>query len=575
MTVQQWLMVAIFGVTVAGLIKYQKQAERVFIGATLCCLAFSLVSVEEVLSNATNSGLVSLVLLIVCSFALERTGFLRLLSQNLFSGSKTTALLRTLFSSALASAFTNNTAVVAALISPIKNNTLINPGKLLLPMSYAAILGGTLTLVGTSTNLIVNSLMIKQGQLGLGFFDFTIVGATALVCCMVVILLNLRVLPDQKLPTKAILSYFVEAEVEQNSDLIGKSIQDNGLRNLEALFLVEVIRGDELISPVTPDHIIRGGDKLIFSGDVSKILVLQQFSGLKLFAEQDSLLQRNLTEVLLKPDSAIVGKTLKSSGFRARFDAAVVGIRREGSELSGKLGDITLLAGDFLVLAVGSDFVERQNLTKNFYIISGVKPDDMLVGWRDKATLLGFVGSIAASIIFSIPLAKCLIFYTAFLVASNCLTVNEIKRRFPIEIWLLVVSALTLANALENTGVAMIIAENIHLLLADQSVMWAFVVIFLVTLLVTELITNNAAAVLVFPIAYNVAIGLDVSPLPFIMAVAFAASGSFISPYGYQTNVMVHNAGNYNLMHFVRFGLPVSVVYSLTCLYMIPRVFPF
>jgi di/tricarboxylate transporter len=575
MTVQQWFMVAIFAATVAGLIKYQKQAERVFIGATLCCLAFSLVSVEEVLSNATNSGLVSLILLIICSFALERTGFLRLLSQNLFSGSKTTALLRTLFSSALASAFTNNTAVVAALISPIKNNTLINPGKLLLPMSYAAILGGTLTLVGTSTNLIVNSLMIKQGQPGLGFFDFTLVGAAALVCCMVVILLNLRVLPDQKLQTKAVLSYFVEAEVEHNSDLIGKSIQDNGLRNLEALFLVEVIRGDELISPVTPEHVIRGGDKLIFSGDVSKILVLQQFSGLKLFAEQDSLLKRNLTEVLIKPDSTIVGKTLKSSGFRARFDAAVVGIRREGSELSGKLGDITLLAGDFLVLAVGSDFVERQNLTKNFYIISGVKPDDMLVGWRDKTTLLGFVGSIGASIIFSIPLVKCLIFYSAFLVASGSLTVNEIKRRFPIEIWLLVVSALTLANALENTGVAMIIADNIHLLLADQSVMWAFVVIFLVTLLVTELITNNAAAVLVFPIAYNMAIGLDVSPMPFIMAVAFAASGSFISPYGYQTNVMVHNAGNYNLIHFVRFGLPVSVVYSLTCLYMIPRVFPF
>ncbi|MCJ8268697.1 MAG: SLC13 family permease, partial [Psychrosphaera sp.] len=170
MAIEQWLMAAIFAATVAGLIKYQKQPERIFIGATLCCLAFSLVTVEEVLFNATNSGLVSLILLIICSFALERTGFLRLLSQNLFSGSKTTALLRTLFSSALASAFTNNTAVVAALISVIKNNTLINPGKLLLPMSYAAILGGTLTLVGTSTNLIVNSLMIKQGQPGLGFF---------------------------------------------------------------------------------------------------------------------------------------------------------------------------------------------------------------------------------------------------------------------------------------------------------------------------------------------------------------------------------------------------------------------
>jgi hypothetical protein len=139
MTAQQWLMVVIFAATVVGLIKYQQQPDRVFIGTTLCCLAFSLVSVDDVLANATNAGLVSLVLLIICSFTLERTSFLRLLSQNLFSGSKTSAYLRTLFSTALASALTNNTAVVAALIVPVKNNTLFNPGKLLLPISYAAI----------------------------------------------------------------------------------------------------------------------------------------------------------------------------------------------------------------------------------------------------------------------------------------------------------------------------------------------------------------------------------------------------------------------------------------------------
>lgn len=571
----QWTMVVIFIATIAGLIRFQKIPQRVFIAASLVCLGLSFVSVQELLQNATNEGLVTLVLLVICSFALERTSFLRRFAYQLIRSNPARSYINTLLATAVASAFMNNTAVVAALMSPVKNNRIVNPSKLLLPLSYAAILGGTMTLVGTSTNLIVNSMLIKEGSAPLGFFDFTLVGATAFACCIVVIFLNLRALPRQAMAKTESTEYFVEAEVEAGSSLIGKSIEVNGLRNLDSLFLIEVIRQNQLISPVAPGFIIQANDRLIFTGDISKLLVLQQFSGLKLFVELDELVERNLTEVLVKPESAIVGKSLKSSGFRARFDAGVVAIRREGSRLSGKLGEVVIEAGDFLVLTAGKDFVDRSNLSKNFFILSGLKPDDMLLGWRDRTTVYGFIICIAITVATNVPLVTCLIFYCSYLVASNCLSINEIKRRFPIEIWLLVLGALTLANAIENTGLALVIANNIELLLDGQSVMLAFVMIFLVTLLVTELITNNAAAVLVFPIAYNIAIGLGVSPMPFIMAVAFAASGSFISPYGYQTNVMVYNAGNYKLKDFVKFGLPVSVVYSVVMIVMIPRVFPF
>lgn len=575
MTIEQWLMIAVFIATFAGLLKYQQVPERIFSITVLVCLALSFVSVDDILANAVNPGLVTLILLVLCSFSFERTSILRRLSNSVFNGSKIKSMLRLFIGTAFASALMSNTAVVATLINSVKKNKLINAGKLLLPLSYAAILGGTLTLVGTSTNLIVNSLLLEQGAKGFSFFDFTAIGIVALFFCLLIIVLRARSLPDIVQGELLTQDYLLEAEVASNSKLIGKSIEENGLRNLDALFLVEIVRQCRLISPVTPEETLQVGDKLIFSGDISKVLTLQQFDGLTLFAEQDDLLRDNLTEVLIKADSAIAGKTLKKAGFRARFDAAVVAVRREGCALSGKLGDIVLQSGDFLVLAVGQDFASRTNLSKNFFILSDHQAVNMLNGWRDYGTILGFLLAILVSVLTPVSLLSCLFIYVAALIFSGALTVNEIKRRFPLEIWMMVLGALTLASAVENTGVAAIIAGGIEQLLNGSSPYLAFVAIFVLTLLLTELITNSAAAALIFPIAYNIALGLGVDPIPFVMAVAFAASGSFISPYGYQTNVMVYNAGNYQLTDFVKFGLPISIVYSATVLLMIPLVFPF
>ncbi len=575
MTIEQWLMIGVFITTFVSLVKYSQVPERVFSVTVLLCLALSFVSVDDILTNAVNPGLVTLVLLVLCSFAFERTSVLRRLSASVFNGSKIKSTLRLLLGTALASAIMSNTAVVATLLSTVKNNKLINAGKLLLPLSYVAILGGTLTLVGTSTNLIVNSLLIKQGHGGFGFFDFSLIGITGFAVCLLVIIFRSKSLPVLVGDDLATNDYLLEAEVATSSTLIGKSIEENGLRNLDSLFLVEIVRQGKLISPVTPDETVQAKDKLIFSGDISKVLTLQQFDGLNLFAEQDDLLRDNLTEVLVKADSAIVGKTLKKAGFRARFDAAVVAFRREGAALSGKLGDIVVQPGDFLVLAVGQDFCTRPNLSKNFYILSGHQAENMLSGWRDHSTVWGFIASILISVFTPLPLLTCLFVYLAFLIFSGALTVNEIKRRFPLEIWMIVLGALTMASSVENTGLATLIAQEIESFLHGQSVYLAFIVIFILTIIMTELITNSAAAALAFPIAYNIALGLGVDPMPFVMAVAFAASGSFISPYGYQTNVMVYNAGNYQLTDFIRFGLPISIIYSAAMIFIIPIIFPF
>ena len=299
MTIEQWLMIGVFIATFISLIKYSQVPERVFSVTVLLCLGLSFVNVDDILTNAVNPGLVTLVLLVLCSFAFERTSILRRLSASVFNGSKVKSTLRLLLGTAFASALMSNTAVVATLISTVKNNKLINAGKLLLPLSYVAILGGTLTLVGTSTNLIVNSLLIKQGHEGFSFFDFSLIGLTGLVVCLVVIIWRSKSLPLLEGDELTTNDYLLEAEVALNSSLVGQSIEENGLRNLDSLFLVEIVRCGKLISPVTPDEIVQAKDRLIFSGDISKVLTLQQFDGLNLFAEQDDLLRDNLTEVLV------------------------------------------------------------------------------------------------------------------------------------------------------------------------------------------------------------------------------------------------------------------------------------
>ena len=461
------------------------------------------------------------------------------------------------------------------MLNSVRNNRFVPASKLLIPMSYAAIMGGTLTLIGTSTNLIVNSMLTDTGHAGFNFFDFTLVGAAVTLAGLTTLFIVSRFLPSQQTISAEPPRYFIEAEITPDSPMVGKSVEAAGLRHLQDLFLAEIIRAEQVLRPVARYDVLEAGDKLLFSGDIGKVQVLTQFDGLQLFADQNGLATQKLSDVVIREDSVLVGRTLKSSNFRARFDAAVVAIRREGERVSGKLGEVTLRAGDMLILATGEDFASRTNLSKNFYLLSGVKPDSVLSGWREKLTLFGFLGMIAVTVIAGTSLFVWVLCLLALLLATNCLRVNEIKRRFPVEIWVIVASALCLASAMQNTGLSAAIAAYAHDVLAGEGIWLSFIGVFLLTYVLTEVITNNAAAALMFPVAYSLAIGLGVDPFPMVMGVAFAASASFISPYGYQTNLMVFNAGTYRLKHFVLSGIPVAVVYCSVAIWLIPRVFPF
>ena len=561
-----WLLVA--------LIVTRWPVPWIFSSSMLACYLLGLVDTQTLLDKASNEGVLTLVLLMLVSVGLERLPWLSALSQRMLVPSLGKSLLRLSSITLLFSAFVNNTAVVAALAGTIRKNRRHAASQLLLPLSYAAILGGTLTLIGTSTNLIVSSFLQDATGSGLGFFTFLPVALPAAVAGIIALLIFRRRLPVKGEQGLQVDEYLIETEVLTHSKLVGKSIQDNGLRDLEDLFLVEIVRGDELLSPVSPTQRIEAGDKLIFSGDVTRIGILERFDGLQLFAVEAGLLNTNMMEVVVMPTASVMGQTIKESSFRARFDAAVVGLKRDGERLSGKLGSIRLQAGDSLMLAVGSDFSQRSNLTKNFLIVDREIDAMRLSLGKSVFLTVALIAAIVLSAFEWLSLLKGLAFVLTSMLILGVVNGGDLRRRFPFEMWLIITSALTVSQSLANTGLVGAFIDSMEPYLAVVPPYMAVVAVYLLTLVFTELMTNNAAAALVFPLAYSLGMSSGSDPMAFVMAVAFGASASFVTPFGYQTNLMVQNLGGYRRQDYLRYGWPVSVAYSATVLTLLPMVFP-
>ncbi|GBL05849.1 SLC13 family permease [Glaciecola sp. KUL10] len=573
MTIEQILVLAIFTCTIFALIFTSKRPSTIFSGSVLLLLLTQQLSFDDILVNLTNNGLVALILLLLVSSSIDKTAFIKRLGRAIINKSFAKSFWKMFALTFSSSALLNNTAIVASLIGPIKQNQLHAPSKLLIPLSYAAILGGTVTLVGTSTNLIVDSFLKEHGHPGFNFFDFTLFGMTAGLICGLLLFILSPLLPTFAGSQSKYQSYLIEAEVESDSELIGKSVEQNHLRNLPELFLLEVVRKGQIISPISPEFIIEANDKLIFSGNIQKIDNLEHIKGLTTFAETDGLMRENLTEVIISNRAPIIGKSMKQIGFRALFDAAVVAIRRDGEQISGKMGDVKLRAGDFLLLATGGDFQNRDNISKNFFVVSEQKIARKLSSLQENFTLLGFILTIAIAAFTVVPLANALLFFAASLVVLKISSIAEIKRNLPLNLILVIVGALSLATALESSGVLDILTSFISPYVTTGGALYALIAIYLLTLLLTEFVTNNAAAALMFPFAYGMVQALNFPLMPFALAVAFAASASFISPYGYQTNLLVFSATDYKFKHFIKLGLPISITYSSIVIFLLYWVY--
>ena len=569
------LIALIVAALIAMLIFSRLPPALLFTVAMSACVLVGAIDIKTVLAKATNEGLVTLILLLLVSIGLERLPWLLSLSNRLVSRSLPSTLLSLSGLTMLFSAFVNNTAVVATLAGALRKNSHHPASQILLPISYAAILGGTLTLIGTSTNLIVSSFLEDVTGTGIRFFAFLPVALPAALAGLVVMMMARGALPSAPRDALPVNDFLIEMEVADDSRLIGKSIAENGLRDLGDLFLVEVVREGRLLTPVSPGEQLEAGDRLIFSGDVSSVGLLERFHGLRSFALDEGLLGSNLTEVVLLPGATVIGRTIKQSEFRSRFDAAVVGVHRDGERLSGRLGDIMLRAGDSLMLAVGPDFQKRSNLSRNFLVVDDTVSSHSLPAGKGLAVALSMILVIALSVIEWLSLATGLMFLLLMMLGLGLLSAADLRRRFPFEIWLIVASALAVSQAVMNSGLMANAMAFVSPLLTSLPPMLMLMLVYLLTLFLTEVMTNNAAAALMFPVGYTVALTAGVEPMAFVMAVALGGSASFLTPFGYTTNLMVQNLGGYSRGDYVRFGWPVSVAYSTVVLMLLPRVFPF
>jgi len=540
---------------------------------------------SEALSGFSNEQIVIIVLLLLVSSIIQKTKiidfyFSKILKEEL---SYKSFLGKMMLIVSSASSFLNNTPIVAMLIPYVYEwgkKKDIAPSKLLIPLSYAAILGGTATLIGTSTNLVVNGLTVDNGLKAFNVFDFAYVGVPAVIAgFLYMMILGNKLLPNREDLLKSYLQrkkeYTVETIVKADSELVGKSIKEAKLRNLKGLFLVEIVRRDKNIYPVSPEEVLEKGDILIFAGETEAITdLISSNIGLSL-PETCSIREEisQIVEVVISNNSSLVNKKVRDTDFRAKYDAAILAVHRNGEKLKGKIGEIVLKPGDLLLLLTGKDFMKRAEDTTDFYIVSKVKDVVNIDKKKGSLILFSFIGLVILSTLKVISLFSGLLIFLAALVITKTITYAEVKRSLDINLIIIAAFSIAIGKAMLDTGTAHLIATGINEISSKFGVIGALAGVYIVTNILTEFVTNIAAASIAFPIALASASSLSVEPTAFILAVAYGASASFISPIGYQTNLMVFGVGNYRFSDFLKVGLPLSLIYMVICITILSLIF--
>jgi len=540
-----------------------------FIAVTVLIIA-GVLSPSEALAGFANEQLAVIMLLLVISDIIRKTDVINLVFNKLFQGTKTVSgfVLRMVAFVAPTSAFFNNTPLVAMMMPYVyswSKKNKISPSKLLIPLSYAAILGGCMTLVGTSTNLVVNGMAVDAGFGSLDIFDFAWVGfPMVIVGGLYLALFSDKILPSHKDAMEEFKDgwreYFVETEIEAKSPIIGKSVSDAGLRNLSGNFLVEIIRKTAVITPVSPEHVLRAGDKLIFTGETNSIPELSKPElGLSLPKECIASELSDVVEVVVSHNSWLIGRRVKNTHFRGKYDAAIVAIHRNGAKISGKIGSVIIQAGDVLLLFAGRDFDIRAT-GNEFYVISK-KENKKVDAKKAIMVIAGVLLSVVVSANTPLSLFSCLLVVLAISFFTKTLTGSEIKRGINLNMMLIMAFGLALGKAMSNSGAAEFIASNILKIAEPFGPVAILGMIFLVTNLLASYMTNLAAVAIVFPISVGIAQSLGLPLEPFIMIVAFGGAANFITPIGYQTNLMVYGSGGYSFNDFMKIGLPLTILY--------------
>lgn len=575
-----WLSLSLTAAMVLAMVRGVAAPDLILIGGLSFLLAAGILTPDEALSGFSNTGMLTIAVMLVVSRGVQQTGSLDFLVGKLLGHPKSlgAAQLRMMLPVCAMSAFLNNTPVVAMMVPVISDwsrRTGINPSRLFIPLSYASIVGGSCTLIGTATNLVVAGMAhAHDSSLTFGMFEIALVGLpVALVTIAYTVLASPTLLPDRggaaKDPYDSAREYTVAMQVAEGSSLIGTTIEGAGLRQLPGLFLIEIERADSEVRPAPgPNVRLHAGDRLVFAGIIASIVDLQKIRGLVPEADGESGTpgrrpNRRLVEAVVAPQSDLLHRTVRDSRFRTRYGAAIIAVQRQGQRIRSKVGDIRLEPGDTLLLSANPGFSETYRNDPTFALVSEIENSESQRHERSLIALCLLFAMVVASATGILPLITAALLVAGLMVATRCLTGEQARRALDLRILLTIAAAFGVGQALTKTGAADSLA---NLLLAAASPLGdvgLLAAVYIATVVLSAVITNTAAATLMFPItvAASQASGLDIKP--FLYCLMLGSSASFTTPIGYQTNIMVYGPGRYRFSDFTRFGLPLQAVVGI------------
>lgn len=574
---QAWVTLAVVGAVLLALLREWARPEVVMMAGLVALMVTGVLSPEQAFSGFSSPALFTIAALLVVAAGVQRTDALRVVDRWLrFSGEEVQEgqlLRRILPVTAVLSAFINNTPLVAFWIPKLQElaeRHRLSTSRLLLPVSYAAIVGGTVTLAGTSTNLVASGILQQHGLAPFGFFELTYVGLpVAVVVVAFLVLVGYRLLPARLPPQDrpAPESFQFELRVSPGGGLAGKTIRDAGLRALGQAYLAHITRAGRVLGPVSPDDLLEEGDVLTFVGDPAVMDRLLSTPGLERVVSQREQPQGTLPlyEAVVSDSSMLVGRSLKEVRFRETFGGVALAIRRRGERIAGGLGNVPIRVGDVLLVEAPPAFEQRWNhQTGEFFLVARRDRPFASTPQRAPVALLWLGGALCAHLALKIPLVVAAMLAAGGMVVSNCLDYHQLRHAVRPSMLVTIAAAMGIGRAIELSGLAGALGRTLLGVGDSWGPVGLVATLYASIALVTELVTNAAAVAFMLPVALSAAEALALDPRPVAVLVTVGASASFISPFGYQTNLMVMGIGGYAFRDYLRIGLPTSLLAGLT-----------
>ncbi len=585
---EAWFTVAVVVACFVVLAWNRVAPDVTMAGGLTLLLVGGILSPREALAGLANEGMATVAVLYIVVAGVRETGGLDWIAHRLLGRpqSERHAQFRLMALVAGISAFLNNTPVVALFVPAVQDwakRHRLSVARLMIPLSYASIAGGTCTLIGTSTNLVLNGLLISEtGASQISMFELAWVGIPVVLLVILYFLLAGKYLLPDRLPAITryadVREYTVEMVVEPGSPIDAVSIKDAGLRQLPGLYLIELERDGEIRPAVPPTELLQGNDRLVFAGVVESVMDLQKIKGLKPATGQIDKLgtprhRACLTEAVVSNTCPLVGKSIRAGRFRNQYNAAVIAVARNGRRLRDKIGDIVLRPGDTLLLETRPSFAEQQRDSRDFYLVSRLQ--NSTPPRRDRAWIATLI--LGAMVITAaagwLSMLEAAMLAAGMMLLSRCTTGRLARRAVDWQVLVVIAASFGIGTALQNTGAANAIAESM-IGLSQGNPSTALALMFMATALLSSIITNNVAAVLMFPIAVATSTSFGVDLLPFVVTIMIAASTSFATPISYQTNLMVYGVGGYRFSDYLRAGIPLTLLVGVITLLIVPRIWP-